>query len=202
MSVTESFLPPVSNITQLQVDTVERWHQQEIENPYDGFLALVCRQHEFNYRLWHEEDVARSPTVDDAGIATVKRAIDKLNQQRNDMIEKLDDAITERLSELRIEADADAPINTETAGSAIDRLSIMSLRLYHYREQLDRADADAEHRQKVSARIDLCVQQHQDLSLSLQELLDEIFAGRKQHRTYRQMKMYNDPSLNPEIYKS
>jgi hypothetical protein len=201
-SIATKYLPAVGEITQLQVDTVDAWHRGPIDNPYDGFKALVCRQHEFNYRLWHEEDIARSPTADDQRIAAVKRAIDKLNQQRNDMIEKLDDAITELLEQLHIQAKPGAPINTETAGSAIDRLSIMSLRLYHYREQLQREDASPEHRAKVAARIDLCEQQHADLSQSLQELLDDIFDGSKQHRTYRQMKMYNDPSLNPEIYQA
>lgn len=201
-SLAATHLPPVSELTQLQIDTVAQWHEGPIENSYEGFKQLVCQQHEFNYRLWHEEDIARSPTADDTKIAAVKRAIDKLNQQRNDMIEKLDDAITELLATLHIEPAADAPINTETAGSAIDRLSIMSLRLYHYREQLDRDDADAEHRDRVAARIDLCEQQHADLSRSLEELLADIFQARKRHKTYRQMKMYNDPSLNPEIYKS
>ena len=201
-SVATVHLPPVSEITQLKIETVAAWHEGPIENSFEGFKKLVCQQHEYNYRLWHEEDIARSPTADDVKIAEVKRAIDKLNQQRNDMIEKLDDAITELLSTLRIQPSAGAPINTETAGSAIDRLSIMSLRLYHYREQLDRDDADAEHRSRVAERIDLCEQQHADLAESLQELLRDIFEGTKTHKTYRQMKMYNDPSLNPEIYQA
>lgn len=201
-TVAATQLPPVSEITQLQIDTVAQWHDGPIENRFEGFKQLVCQQHEHNYRLWHEEDIARSPSVDDVKIAEVKRAIDQLNQQRNDMIEKLDDAITELLGKLHIQPAHGAPINTETAGSAIDRLSIMSLRLYHYREQLDREDADAAHRAKVAQRIDLCEQQHADLSNSLQQLLTDIFNGAKQHKTYRQMKMYNDPSLNPEIYKS
>ncbi len=197
-----SSIPPVSELTQLQIDTVALWHQQPIANEYDGFKQLVCKQHEFNYRLWHEEDTARSPSATDEEIANVKRAIDKLNQQRNDMIEKVDDALTEVLDAGGITPADGAPINTETPGSAIDRLSIMSLRLYHYQEQHDRADADAEHRQKVADRIALCQQQHADLSQSLQELIDAIFAGKKQHKTYRQMKMYNDPSLNPAIYNA
>ena len=193
-------IPRVSEITKIQIDTVALWHIDPISNPFDGFMELVCRQHEFNYRLWHEEDIARSPTVTDQQIANVKRSIDKLNQARNDMIEKVDDAITEQLAGVQVSSDA--PINTETAGSAIDRLSIMSLRLYHYREQLERSDAGADHQAKVQQRIDLCEQQHADLSRSLQQLIDDISSGRKQHRTYRQMKMYNDPSLNPEIYKT
>ena len=168
-NVAATHLAPVDQITKLQIDTVARWHESPIDNPYEGFLNLVCRQHEFNYRLWHQEDIARSPTADDAKIADVKRAIDKLNQQRNDMIEQLDDAITDVLATLHVTALPDAPINTETSGSAIDRLSIMSLRLYHYREQLERDDATAEHRNKVAERLDLCQQQHGDLSTSLQQ---------------------------------
>ncbi|MGB1924959.1 MAG: DUF4254 domain-containing protein [Rubripirellula sp.] len=193
--------PTVEQLTRLQIDTVAHWHQEPISNPYEGIEQLVCQQHEYNYRLWHQEDIARSPSATDEKIAGVKRAIDKLNQARNDMIEKVDDAITLRLEEMGVSASPDAPINTETAGSAIDRLSIMSLRLYHYREQLERADVDDEHREKVEQRVALCQQQHHDLSSSLQQLIDDLFSGVKQHRTYRQMKMYNDPSLNPEIYQ-
>lgn len=197
-----SSLPPVQRLTQIQIECVERWHREPIDNPYTDFEQLVCRQHEFNYRLWHQEDIARSPTATDQQIAEVKRAIDRLNQSRNDMIEQLDDAITERLAQAGVVCADQTPINTETPGSAIDRLSIMSLRLYHYVEQQQREDADDEHRQKVGARIDLCRTQHADLSESLQMLIDDFFAGRKRHKTYRQMKMYNDPSLNPAIYNA
>lgn len=202
MSPAPGSAPDVDELTRLQIDCVERWHQEPIDQPYEGFRGLVCRQHEFNYRLWHEEDIARSPSASDQEIADVKRAIDRLNQQRNDMIERVDDALSEMLSEAGVAAPQSAPINTETAGSAIDRLSIMALRLYHYREQLSRADADEQHRAKVAERIALCEVQHRDLSRSLQELLEDLFAERKQHRTYRQMKMYNDPSLNPAIYQT
>ncbi len=197
--VGDNAFPAVAELTKMQIDAVDRWHREPIENPYDGILSLVCQQHQFNYRLWHEEDKARSPSATDHEIATVKRAIDGFNQSRNDMIEKVDDALTKVLCDQGVPA-SDGPINTETPGSAIDRLSIMSLRLYHYREQADRQDADDSHRGKVNERIALCQQQHADLSKSLQQLLDDIFAGRKQHRTYRQMKMYNDPTLNPSIY--
>jgi hypothetical protein len=200
MSSANAF-PAVSELTKLQIETVALWHQQPIENTFDGIKNLVCTQHEHNYRLWHEEDKARSPSATDEEIATVKRAIDKLNQARNDMIEKLDDALTGVLCDAGVMGQ-DAPINTETPGSAIDRLSIMSLRLYHYREQLERDDASVDHQQKVNERIAMCEQQHKDLSNSLQQLLDDIFAGKVQHKTYRQMKMYNDATLNPEIYQA
>lgn len=192
----------VQDWTQLQIDCVRRWHDEPMANPYSGWLRWVCQQHAFNFELWHEEDVARNPSVTDARIAEVKRSIDRLNQQRNDWIEKLDDAITESIQQSSVVVAEDAPINTETPGSAIDRLSILSLRLFHYAEQLQRQDVDAEHRSKVEARWLLCQVQHADLSASLQTLIDDIFAGRKRHKTYRQMKMYNDPSLNPEMSDS
>lgn len=190
----------VDEVLELQATCVARWHQSPIENPYQGFLATVCQQHEFNYRLWHQEDIARSPDVSDAEIADVKRSIDKLNQSRNDWIEKLDDQISQMLVAAVVQPAAEARLNTETPGSAIDRLSIMALRIYHYEEQLQRAGIDAEQRQRVSQRLDLCRVQQRDLAQSLHELLDEIFAGRKLHKTYRQMKMYNDPTLNPYLY--
>ena len=199
--VSPQAFPTVEQLTQLQIDAVERWHAESISHSFDGIQSLVCQNHEFNYRLWHEEDTARSPSVTDDEIAKVKRAIDKLNQARNDMIEKIDDEITSRLEAQEVEA-IGQPINTETAGSAMDRLSIMALRLYHYREQADRQGIDGDQRSKVLERIALCEQQHADLSHSLQALIDDLFGGRKQHRTYRQMKMYNDPSLNPAIYNA
>ena len=126
--------PDVSEITRMQRDMVVRWHAQPVDQPCEGLLAVACQQHAFNFLLWHEEDVARSPDVGDARIAQVKRAIDRYNQQRNDWIEKLDDWFTDRLAEAGIDA-ATAPQNTETPGSAIDRLSIMALRMFHLDEQ-------------------------------------------------------------------
>lgn len=192
----------VPEILRLHRETVALWHQQPVENTYTGVQQLVCQQHIYNYELWHQEDVARSPNVSDAEIARVKRAIDGFNQARNDTIEKLDDWLTEQLALAGIRARADATQNTETPGSAIDRLSIMALRLYHYREQLERTDADAQHLQKVQQRIALCQEQQTDLSRSLMQLLANILAGERVHKTYRQMKMYNDPTLNPYLYQA
>ncbi len=190
----------VDEITQLQHHTVARWHQVEPNNPYDGLMHTVCQQHQFNYLLWHEEDIARSPDVGDVRIAQVKRAIDGYNQNRNDYIERIDEALIQQLASAGVEPEPDARLNTETPGSAIDRLSIMSLRIYHLLEQLDRDDIDQEHRQKVEERIARCRLQHSDLSQSLVELLDDIAAGHKLLKVYRQMKMYNDPTLNPYLY--
>ena len=199
-SFESSSMIDVAPIIQLQKDCVARWHREPVDNPYHGFLQLVCTQHQFNYLLWHEEDIARSKDVSDAKIAEVKRAIDGFNQRRNDGIEKLDDALIQELGRLRVDCPAQAPLNTETPGSAIDRLSILALRLYHMQEQVDRTDASAEHRAKVQRRLVILHQQHADLSNSLAELLADIFAGRKRLRVYRQFKMYNDPTLNPYLY--
>jgi Protein of unknown function (DUF4254) len=189
-------------VTNLHRDYIVRWHQQAIDNPHDGFLRVVCEQLSYNFRLWHEEDKARSPTASDAEIAQVKRAIDKLNQQRNDWIEKLDDWITEDLGRRNVAAAAAAPQNTETLGSTIDRLSILALRIYHLVEQLERSDASPEHREGVNRKLATARAQHDDLSRAAQQLADDLFAGRKRHKTYRQLKMYNDPSLNPYLYQA
>ncbi len=192
----------VRQITDLHRDAVVRWHSGKLDNPFDGLLSVACQQHQFNFQLWHEEDVARSPDVTDARIAEVKRAIDRYNQQRNDWIERIDEALIELLAAEGVLPRADAKLNTETPGSAIDRLSIMSLRIYHFEEQLSRDDVDATHRANVAERLARCRLQHADLSQSLRELLDAVWAGKKQLKVYRQMKMYNDPTLNPYLYRS
>ncbi|HUE70734.1 MAG TPA: DUF4254 domain-containing protein [Pirellulaceae bacterium] len=192
----------LADITRLHREQVVRWHERDVDNPYDGLLGIACRQMSYNFLLWHEEDVARSRDVSDARIAQVKRAIDGYNQQRNDWIEKLDDWITERLAEFSIAPADDAPQNTETLGSTIDRLSILALRIYHLEEQRDRADATAEHRESVSRKLAVALLQLEDLSRAAQQLADDLFAGRKRHKTYRALKMYNDPTLNPYLYQA
>lgn len=200
----------VSIVNEFHIASVSRWHKEPIDQPYGdpmlavesvgNPLAIICQQHQFNYLLWHEEDIARSVDVSDAQIAQVKRNIDKYNQARNDWIEKVDDWITSDLQRSNIAPASHAKLNTETPGSAIDRLSIMSLRIYHLEEQLDRRDIDQAHIDKVSHRLAVCRMQFADLSASLKELLLDIYTGQKRHKTYRQMKMYNDPSLNPYLY--
>lgn len=192
----------VRQITDLQQEAVVRWHQRDLDNAFTGLLAVICQQHQFNFQLWHEEDIARSSDVSDGRIAAVKRAIDRFNQQRNDAIERIDETLLAMLESAGVVAEADARLNTETPGSAIDRLSIMALRIYHLEEQLDRDDVDHDHRERVAERLTRCHLQHADLSQSLAELLSEIFRGRKLLKVYRQMKMYNDPTLNPYLYRT
>jgi hypothetical protein len=192
----------VIQITALHRSTTQLWHKQEIENPFRDLLYLVCEQHKFNFLLWHEEDIARSRDVGDARIAAVKRAIDGYNQKRNDAIEKIDDYLKRELESRRIVPAETAKLNTETPGQAIDRLSILALRIYHMQEQVERENVDAEHRAIVGGKLDILRTQHEDLSAALEELLADTFAGRKRLKLYHQFKMYNDPMLNPYLYQS
>ncbi|NVN98256.1 MAG: DUF4254 domain-containing protein [Geobacteraceae bacterium] len=153
-----------------------------------------------NYSLWHEEDKARRTDVNDSLIALVKRNIDRFNQQRNDLIERLDEAILGWLVQKTEFAD-DLPINSETPGSIVDRISIMSLKVYHMYEDTLRDDINDEHRQKSLHKLAVLREQRSDLESALHLLLDDYLVGRKKMKIYRQFKMYNDPTLNPEMYR-
>ena len=189
-------------IAQVQDRCTEMWHGAGTAATRDPLLALAQEQHRRNFDLWHEEDKARAPDATDARIAAVKRNIDRLNQQRNDLTERLDEHLGARVAALGARLRPGAGWNSETAGCVIDRLSILSLKVRHMREQCKRKDAAAEHTGKCRARLAVLRQQRQDLLLALGELLEDLFAGRKQMKLYRQFKMYNDPQLNPEIYGS
>jgi hypothetical protein len=193
---------PVADIDALLERLVADWHTVEPNHAETDLVGRICDLHRFNFLLWHEEDIARSPDVTDARIAQVKRAIDRYNQARNDAIEKVDDWLIEELGRRGIAAAADAPAATETPGAAIDRLSILELRRYHMREQIERTDALPEHREKAAARMAVLDVQRTHLVAALARLLEEIFTGRRPLRVFRQMKMYNDPTMNPYLYKA
>jgi hypothetical protein len=190
----------VAQITALHRSMVELWHTQPVFNPSRDLQYLVCEQHKFNFLLWHEEDIARSPQVGDARIAAVKRAIDRFNQQRNDATERIDDYLKRETEDRKVIIAPDARWNSETPGNVIDRLSILALRIYHMQEQVERADAEPDHIERSRQKLAVLEVQQQDLSVALSELLADIFAGRKRLKVYRQYKMYNDPALNPYLY--
>ncbi len=189
----------VATIDALLTHLVAHWHDFEVEHSEEGLRGRVCDLHRYNFLLWHEEDVARSPRVTDGRIAQVKRAIDRYNQARNDAIEKVDDCLIAELAARGIVAAATAPAATETPGAAIDRLSILELRRYHMREQAERRDATEEHKAKAAARLEILDLQRDHLVTALDRLLGEIFAGQRPLRVFRQMKMYNDPTMNPHL---
>ena len=186
-------------ITRMQHEMTTALHetegQLEIETSADGLMALAMAQHRANFELWHEEDKARVPGVADAEIVRVKRAIDVLNQRRNDLVEKMDMWLIERL-----EQEAAAPLHSETPGLMIDRLSILALKIYHTREETHRVSATEEHRLRNLDRLALLEEQRDDLAGCLDALWAEVLRGTRRFKLYRQMKMYNDPELNPAVY--
>jgi hypothetical protein len=192
----------MTTIDALLTHLVDHWHHFEPEHTEEGLRGRICDLHRYNFLLWHEEDIARSPSVTDGRIAQVKRAIDRYNQLRNDCIEKVDDWLVADLAARGVVAAATAPAATETPGAAIDRLSILELRRYHMQEQIDRRDASLEHRGKAAARMVVLDEQRSHLIEATDRLLSEIYAGSRPLRIFRQMKMYNDPTMNPYLYKT
>lgn len=184
-------------ISRLQDDATERWHRCEaLPVETDSLLALVREQHRANFDLWHEEDDARCPDAPDERIADVKHAIDRLNQRRNDLVEQIDQLLM-RSAGAQNES---APLHSETPGLIVDRLSILALKIYHTDEQAHRESATPEHRAKNLQRLHILEQQRADLAECLQALWQEVLAGKRRFHLYRQLKMYNDPELNPAIY--
>jgi hypothetical protein len=163
------------------------------------WLCLVARQHRANFELWHIEDEARAPGATDAELAEVKRRVDRTNQLRNDRTEELDRMLLARL-EARSLPSAEAPLHSESPGLMIDRLSILALKIYHTREEAEREDAPAGHAMRNRERLAILEEQRADLAACMDTLWSETLAGTRRFKLYRQLKMYNDPSLNPAIY--
>ena len=172
-----------------------------INNPYDRdsidhSLYLKCW---IDTVQWHYEDIIRDPHIDPVEALALKRRIDSSNQDRTDLVEEIDSYFRQYYSDVK--PMADARLNTESPAWAVDRLSILALKIYHMKEQVDRKDASPEHIAKCQAKLDVLLEQQKDLSLAIDQLLEDIQAGRKYMKVYRQMKMYNDPSTNPILYK-
>ena len=164
----------------------------------EGAWSFIELNHRFNNRLWDEEDLARRTDVDDADIAANKRAIDRYNQSRNNAIENIDECILSSLA--GIAQRDDARLNSETAGSMIDRMSILSLKVFHMGLQLQRTDVDAAHIESCTQKQARLCEQRDDLATCFDNLLAECRGGRGYYKIYRQFKMYNDPTLNPYLY--
>ena len=168
-----------------------------INNPYnrdsiDHSLYLKCW---IDTVQWHYEDIIRDPHIDPVEALALKRRIDSSNQNRTDLVEEIDSYFRQYYS--NVKPMDDARLNTESPAWAVDRLSILALKIYHMKEQVDRKDASPEHIAKCQAKLDVLLEQQKDLSLAIDQLLEDIQAGRKYMKVYRQMKMYNDPSTNP-----
>lgn len=148
---------------------------------------------------WHFEDIIRDPQIDPAEALLLKRRIDKSNQDRTDLVEQIDSYFREIYKDVKVQDDA--RINTESPAWAVDRLSILALKIYHMKEQVERPEASEEHKAKCQAKLNVLLEQQVDLSTAIDQLLEDIEAGRKYMKVYRQMKMYNDPSTNPVLYK-
>ena len=173
---------------------------QPIQNPYQAGTI----EHDLYLKnwidtvQWHFEDVIRDPQINPEEALVLKRRIDKSNQDRTDLVERIDSYFLTKYKDVRV-LDG-ATINTESPAWAIDRLSILALKIYHMKEQAERADATEEHKQTCQKKLDVLLEQRKDLSTAIDQLIADIEAGRKYMKVYKQMKMYNDPSTNPVLY--
>ena len=170
---------------------VNRYSRDTIENR----LYLKCW---IDTVQWHLEDIIRDPHINPVEALQLKRRIDVSNQDRTDLVEQIDSYFRQKYADVMVLPDA--TINTESPAWAIDRLSILALKIYHMREQTLRTDATEDHLQKCAGKLAILLEQQKDLSTAIDQLLDDIEAGKKYMKVYRQMKMYNDPSTNPILY--
>ncbi len=171
-----------------------------IQNPFDrnsieNRLYLKCW---IDTVQWHLEDIIRDPHIDPIEALQLKRRIDRSNQDRTDLVEQIDSYFRTLYNDVSVSPSA--TINTESPAWAVDRLSILALKIYHMKEQVERTDASAEHKEKCQKKLNVLLEQQVDLSTAIDQLLDDIQAGRKYMKVYRQMKMYNDPATNPILY--
>lgn len=172
-----------------------------INNPYDrdsieNRLYLKCW---IDTVQWHYEDLIRDPHINPEEGMSLKHRIDHSNQDRTDLVEQIDSYFRQQYSD--VTPLPDATINTESPAWAVDRLSILALKIYHMKEQTERTDASLEHIEKCKTKLNVLLEQQKDLSTAIDQLLDDIANGRKYMKVYRQMKMYNDPTTNPILYK-
>lgn len=186
----------IAQLLALQERKTDEWHRTSFAPSATGLLELVEQEHHCNFELWHEEDKARRDDQGHEFVYRAKRNIDNWNQRRNDCIERIDKWFAERSSAFP----EGTPMNSETPGMIIDRLSILALKEYHMAEEAERAGAPEAQRIRCQEKRVVISRQRTDLARALDELLAAIARGTRGFRVYYQFKMYNDPALNPELY--
>jgi hypothetical protein len=192
-----------SQVTLLHDRCTAAWHQEipAVAASLAGFERVVAEQHLANFELWHAEDAARTPEASDHDIARVKRFIDRANQRRNDLTEQCDRMLLDFLRGQKLPAPG-AELHSESPGLILDRLSILALKLFHTREEINRPGAPPGHAERNRERLSILLEQRDDLAASLEQLWRQVLHGRRSFKLYRQLKMYNDPALNPAVYGS
>lgn len=184
---------------------IDNYHKTDnvdtpIQNPYPvkSIEFYLYLKNWIDTVQWHLEDIIRDPNIDPVEALRIKRRIDKSNQDRTDLVELIDSYFLDKNKDVQVLPDA--TINTESPAWAIDRLSILALKIYHMREQVERQDTTPEHHEACQKKLDILLEQQKDLSSAINQLLADIEAGKKYMKVYKQMKMYNDPALNPVLY--
>lgn len=187
-------------------ESIDTYHTQDnvdfvMPTPYEAgsIEMLLFHKNWIDTVQWHLEDIIRDPMIDPVEALKLKRRIDSSNQDRTDKVEFLDNFFLDKYKD--VQTAQDATLNSETVAWAIDRLSILALKIYHMSVEATRTESSEEQRRACSLKLDTLLEQHEDLTGSINALLDDIASGKKFIKTYKQMKMYNDPSLNPVLYK-
>ncbi|STX30124.1 Uncharacterised protein [Legionella beliardensis] len=188
----------ISEMIQLHRDSIILWKKTGVIYTQQNLLALIEENHAFNYKLWHAEDKARRDDMGYEFVYRAKREIDDYNQQRNNRMEAIDDWF---FTHLKPAEPSLCPVHSETPGMIIDRLSILALKAYHMEQQTLRQDADNHHILQCQQKLTTLLQQQSQLYSCLEQLLNEIKNKTRTFKLYRQLKMYNDPNLNPQIYQ-
>ena len=187
------------------VRVIEDYHKTDcvdtpINNPYEfkSIEYYIYLKNWIDTVQWHFEDIIRDPNIDPKDALVLKRRIDKSNQDRTDLVEMIDSYFLDKYKDVQVLPEA--VINTESPAWAVDRLSILALKIYHMQEQVDRTDASEEHIAQCTKKLNVLLEQQKDLSSAIEQLISDIEEGRRYMKVYKQMKMYNDPDTNPVLY--